>query len=241
MPWEPVLIVAALIVFVGYVIFGVTGFGASPITIPVLAHFLPLTFVLALASLLDLASALVLGFHTRRQADRRELLPFTFLGLALGVTLLVKLPRSIALLALGIFVCLHALHIVLRRGSSRQLSRVWAAPAGVVGGVLGALFGTGGPPYVAYLTGRLRDPGAQRATISQMVILSVGLRVIIFAVAGLLFTRNLWTAVGLLLPVAWIGVWVGHRIQLRVAPAMLARVIALALFVTGASLIVRTL
>jgi len=99
----------------------------------------------------------------------------------------------------------------------------------------------GGPPYVAYLTGRLRDPGAQRATISQMVILSVGLRVIIFAVAGLLFTRNLWTAVGLLLPVAWIGVWVGHRIQLRVAPAMLARVIALALFVTGASLIVRTL
>ena len=244
MPWEHVLIVAALIVFVGYVIFGVTGFGASPITIPVLAHFLPLTFVLALASVLDLASALVLSFQTRRQADPRELLllvPFTFLGLALGVTLLVKLPRSIALLALGIFVCLHALHIVLRRGSSRQLSRVWAAPAGVVGGVLGALFGTGGPPYVAYLTGRLRDPGAQRATISQMVILSVGLRVIIFAVAGLLFTRNLWTAVGLLLPVAWIGVWVGHRIQLRVAPAMLARVIALALFVTGASLIVRTL
>jgi len=167
--------------------------------------------------------------------------PFTFLGLALGVTLLVKLPRSIALLALGIFVCLHALHIVLRRGSSRQLSRVWAGPAGVVGGVLGALFGTGGPPYVAYLTGRLRDPGAQRATISQMVILSVGLRVIVFAVAGLLFTRNLWTAVGLLLPVAWIGVWVGHRIQLRVAPATLARVIALALFVTGAALIVRTL
>ncbi len=74
MPSEYVLIVAALIVFVGYVIFGVTGFGASPITIPVLAHFLPLTFVLALASLLDLASALLLGFHTRSQADRRELL-----------------------------------------------------------------------------------------------------------------------------------------------------------------------
>ena len=74
---------------------------------------------------------------------------------------------------------------------------------------------------------------AQRATISHMVILSVGLRVIIFAVAGLLSTRNLWTAVGLLLRVAWIGAWVGHRIQLRVAPATLARVIALALFVTA--------
>ena len=45
------LIVVALVIFVGYTIFGATGFGASPITIPVLAHVLPLTFVLSLAAL----------------------------------------------------------------------------------------------------------------------------------------------------------------------------------------------
>src|SRR5215470_17439999 len=83
------LILVALVVFVGYTIFG-----ASPITIPVLAHVLPLTFVLSLAALLDFTSGLVLGFHTRRQAHTRELLtliPFTLVGLTLGVTLLVKL------------------------------------------------------------------------------------------------------------------------------------------------------
>src|SRR2546425_9383952 len=42
------LLLAALIVFAGYTVFGVTGFGASPITVPVLAHFLPLPFVLSL-------------------------------------------------------------------------------------------------------------------------------------------------------------------------------------------------
>src|SRR5262245_57335389 len=68
------LILAVVVVFVGYVVFGVTGFGASPITVPLLAHVLPLTFVLPLAGILDLASALALGVHTRRQADRRELL-----------------------------------------------------------------------------------------------------------------------------------------------------------------------
>ena len=57
------LIVTMLVVFVGYTIFGATGFGASPITIPVLAHVLPLTFVLSLAALLDLSSVLLLGFH----------------------------------------------------------------------------------------------------------------------------------------------------------------------------------
>jgi uncharacterized membrane protein YfcA len=30
-----------LVIFVGYLVFGITGFGASPITIPVLVHLLP--------------------------------------------------------------------------------------------------------------------------------------------------------------------------------------------------------
>ena len=42
------------------------------------------------------------------------------------------------------------------------------------------LFGMGGPPYVVYIAGRIPDPAAQRATISQMVILNVGLRVVAF-------------------------------------------------------------
>ena len=237
------LIVVAVVIFVGYTMFGATGFGASPITIPVLAHVLPLTFVLSLAALLDLSSALVLGFHTRKQADTRELLalvPFTLVGLTLGVTLLVRLPRNATLLALGLFVCVYAVYVVLRRDTSRRLSRCWAAPAGVLGGIVGALFGMGGPPYVVYITGRIPDPTVQRATISQMVILNVGLRVAAFALTGLLLSRALWIAVMLLLPVAWAGVWVGNRAHVSVTPTMMARVIGAALFLTGAALIVRT-
>jgi uncharacterized protein len=233
----------ALVILVGYTVFGATGFGASPITIPVLAHVLPLTFVLSLAALLDLSSGLALGFHTRKQADTRELLtlvPFTLVGLTLGVTLLVRLPRNATVLALGLFVCVYALYVILRRGPTKPLSRRWAAPAGVLGGIIGALFGMGGPPYVMYIAGRIPDPAAQRATISQMVILNVGLRVVAFALAGLLLSRALWIAVMLLLPVVWAGVWLGNRAHVSVTPATMARIIGAALFLTGASLIVRT-
>jgi uncharacterized protein len=236
--------VVAPVMFAGYLIFGVTGFGASPITIPVLVHVLPITFVLPLAALLDLSSGLALGFHTRRQADTRELamlVPFTLVGLTLGVTLLVRLPRDATLLALGLFVCAHAIHVVLRRETGRRLARWWAAPAGLVSGVVGALFGMGGPPYVAYITGRISDPAAQRATISQMVILNVGLRVVAFALAGLLGSPALWLAVAFSLPVAWAGVWVGNRVHVRAAPTTMARIIGAVLFLTGVSLIVRTL
>lgn len=238
-----VLIFVGLVVFAGYMVFGVTGFGASPITIPVLVHVLPLTFVLALAAILDLASAVVLGFHTRREADARELValvPFTLVGLALGVTLLVHLPRNTTLLALGLFVCVYALYVMFRRDAVRRLSRGWAAPAGIAGGVIGALFGMGGPPYVMYITGRITKPAAQRATISQMVILNVGLRVVAFALAGLLGSRTLWIAVAILLPVAWAGVWVGNRVHIRMAPTVITRVIGTVLFVTGVTIIIRT-
>jgi uncharacterized protein len=239
-----VLLLVPLVIFAAYLVFGITGFGASPITIPVLVHLLPLAFVLPLAALLDLGSALVLGFHTRRQADSRELLtlvPFTLLGLTLGVTLLLRLPRDATLLALGLFVCAYAVNLIVRREARRRLSRRWAAPAGVVGGLIGALFGMGGPPYVMYLAGRIAEPDAQRATIAQMVILNVGLRVVAFALAGLLASTALWLAVAALLPVAWAGVWAGHRAHLRLAPATAARIIAAALFTAGAALVARSL
>jgi hypothetical protein len=238
------LVVVACVIFAGYLVFGVTGFGASPLTIPVLVHVLPLAFVLALAAVLDLGSALALGWRTRRDADSRELLtllPFTLVGLILGVTLLVRLPGDATRLALGVFVCLYAAHLLLRRDHARRLGRGWAAPAGVVGGVVGALFGIGGPPYVMYLAGRMPEPVAQRATISQMVIVSVGLRVAAFGLAGLLGSRTLWLTVAMLLPVAWLGVWLGDRVHVRLAPATAARLIAALLFVIGASLVARTL
>jgi hypothetical protein len=238
------LVLVALVVFAGYLVFGVTGFGASPLTIPVLVHLLPLVLVLPLAAVLDLGSGLALGMATRRHAATRELLtlvPFTLLGLTLGVTLLVRLPRDTTRLALGLFVCAYAVSVMLRRPSARRLGRWWAAPAGIAGGVVGALFGMGGPPYVVYITGRIADPAAQRATISQMVILNVGLRVAAFALAGLLASRALWGAVALLLPVAWAGVWVGARVHLRLPPATVGRVIGAVLFATGAALVLRTL
>lgn len=237
------MLVAALVVFAGYLIFGVTGFGASPITIPVLVHVLPLAFVLPLAALLDLSAALVLGAHTRQQAETREilvLLPFTALGLILGVTLLLHLPRDMTLRALGLFVCAYAVRLMRRRETTRRLTRWWAAPAGITGGVVGALFGMGGPPYVAYIAGRVPDPAAQRATISHMVVVNVGLRVAAFALAGFLLSRALWITVAALLPIAWAGVWAGHRVHVRVAPATAARAIGAVLFASGAALIFRT-
>jgi uncharacterized membrane protein YfcA len=238
------MLLAPFLVFAGYVVFGLTGFGAAPVIIPVLAHFVPLADAVALCTILDLVSGLMLGFHTRRHADRGELLwllPFSLAGVALGVTLLVSLPRGASLLALGVFVCAYAVYALAGRGTARRLPRLLAPPAGLAGGIFGSLFGVGGPPYVMYLSGRLTDPAAMRATITAMLIVNVGARLLAFVVAGVLMRPPLWIAAAALLPVAALGLWAGNRLHGRASRQGLVRAVAALLLLMGVSLIARAL
>ena len=95
------------IAFLGALIFGITGFGAALVTIPLATHFVSLKFALALFVLVDLAAALSVGLENPKNAVRAEwtrLVPMILVGTALGVTLLVNLPRDTGMLLLGLFV-----------------------------------------------------------------------------------------------------------------------------------------
>ena len=241
----PVATLAGIaIVATGYTLFGVTGFGASLITIPVLSHFYPLPFVLVVAGLLDLGSGLVLGVRHRRDAaigEIRWLIPFAIVGAALGVTLLVNLPRQVSLLALGIFIGGHAIHGLIARAPKPGIAQGWAPLAGTLGGISGTLFGIGGPPYLLYLTRRICDKNALRATMSVMVIFSLGIRLGAFAIVGLLLQPHLLVALIWFVPAAAAGLWMGNRLHLRMSNATLLRILYLVLLACGLSLVVRAL
>src|SRR5690606_41540230 len=70
------------------------------------------------------------------------------------------------------------------------------------------------------------------------VCFSVIIRLVLFALAGLIFGSELLVA-ALLLPFMFLGLWIGGRVQLRIAPARLARLASLLLLAAGASLLAR--
>src|SRR5215212_1920229 len=110
-------LVLAAIAFIGALIFGITGFGSALVTIPLATHLVPLKFALALFALVDLACALSVGLENPKNAVRAEwkrLVPMILLGTALGVTLLVNLPRQTGMLLLGAFILCYALYSLLR-------------------------------------------------------------------------------------------------------------------------------
>ena len=239
--WEACLL-APLIVLFGYVIFGMVGFGATITTAPLLAHLLPLRFVVPLTLLLDLFAAIALGTRMRGQADRGELrriLPFVLLGLALGLVLLIRLPERTLLLLLGGFVIYAGTSSLARRHGAGQLHTAWAIPAGVVGGIFSALYGTGGPIYTIYMSRRIADKSVFRATMARLV-LTVGLvRVALFAASGLIAQDHLLLSALLLVPFAAAGLVLGNRLHQRLSARRILLFVFLLIIANGAALVVR--
>jgi uncharacterized membrane protein YfcA len=242
-PAEIALLAAAG--FGGSIVFGITGFGAALVSIPLATHVVPLPFALALYVLMDFSNALRIGFENPRNAVRGEwtrMVPAILVGTATGVTLLVSLPRQAATLALGIFVIAFAVYsLASRPDARRRLGDLWAYPAGFAGGLTSTLFGAGGPPYAMYLSHRGLSKEQYRATMGLATLTSISLRIVAFFVTGFLLEPKVWLYALAVVPAGLAGLWAAGHAFRRISRPMLMRVVALMLLASGISLVVRAL
>ena len=235
--------IAALTVLGAYVIFGISSFGAALFVVPLMSHFFPPEFVLPTCVLLDVTASMTMGMRFSAGADRRELawmVPTSLAGAVVGVTLLVNLPRPALTGFLGAFLVIYGIYRLAQSGGLAPVSRMWAPVAGFTGGAFGTLIGIGAPPYAIYLTRRMRTAAELRATLSNMVLFSTGIRALVFAIGGLMLADRLVGYV-LLVPWVFVGIWLGNRIHGRLSHERVLRVVAGLLVLIGASLVWRML
>lgn len=239
-PW--LLLVAPLVVIVAYTVFGLSGFGSTVVSVPILAHFLPVAYLVPLMAVLDLFSAVFIGTKGREQVSKPELkrlVPLMFVGFVIGVTLLVSLPETFLRTALGLFAIAVGVNSIVNPVLHRTISALWSIPVGIVGGVFGTLFGAGGPVYIIYLSGRLRDKGELRATSSTLISISAFTRVVVYAVSGVILNMATLAGMIVLSPFVWIGLKLGGRIHVGLTQSQMRRVIGAVLVLTGSSLLLR--
>jgi uncharacterized membrane protein YfcA len=231
---------AFLILLLAYFLRGITGFGSGLIAIPLLAHILPLTFVVPMVLVLDFVASIVLSSRKHMQVrwdEIRPLLPTSIVGIVIGSFMLITLPREPLLVSLGVFVIFFGLRYVFNIHGDKPISRWWSVPTGLSGGLIGALFGTGGPPYVVYFSHRLHDKTQLRGTLSGLFLLDGAFRVITFLSLGLLLQADMFAALLMGLPVAGIGLYLGNRVHLGITHRQQLVVIGCLLLVSGGSLL----
>ena len=236
------LVFCVFIIFLSYTIKGLSGFGSGLLAIPLLALFLPITMIVPLLGLLSYSGTIMQSMHLRKEVvwrDMLPLIPFSLMGIAIAVWLLVNVNEIILTRVLGIFVLIYAVYSLLPR-ADYQGGRKWAIVAGGFGGMVGALFGTGGPFYVLYLNMRRLDKGAFRATIAMIFLVDGGARILGYAISGL-YTVQVLGMLFMLLPVLFLGMYAGHSLHLKIEQKQFNQIISLLLMISGGMLLYKSL
>jgi uncharacterized membrane protein YfcA len=239
-PW--LLVVAPLTVILGYTVFGLSGFGATAVTVPILAHYLPVSFLVPMMAVIDCVCSVLLGTANREHVSKAELkwlVPVMFGGVLIGTTILVKVPDEYLRVSLGVFTMAVGAYGIVNPKLTRTISRLWVLPIGLVGGAVASVFGAGGPIYATYLSARLGDKSQVRATTTALISVSAFSRAVIYAVSGLVLNAAVGIGVVLLAPFVWIGVKLGTRIHVGLSQEQMRRVVGGLLLFTGFSLLWR--
>ncbi|MDN7139544.1 sulfite exporter TauE/SafE family protein [Pseudomonas sp. JQ170] len=227
-----------------YIVFGIAGFGTALVAGPVLIHFLPLAQIIPLLVLLDFVAAFGKWLPSRKAVVRTELmrlLPCMVLGCSLGVVFLLRLKSQLLLLLMGVFVSAYALYSLAVKARPERLSAGWSVPAGVAGGLFGALFGSGGFLYALYLNARVASVEQARATQSALISCSTVVRLGLFLLAGVYADGALLLLALLLAPMMAAGLWLARRLTLNMSRETFVRLVTWLVLCSGIALIGRYL
>ena len=231
-----------IVIFFAYIVRGIAGFGSALIAVPFLALVLPLTLVVPLVVLLDYLSSASHGIGNRHQIVWRDiwpLIPFSVMGVASSLVILKSVSPNLLTLLLGGFVVAYAIYQLIPQKLGK--ANYWvAAPTGFFGGLIGTLFGTGGPFYVIYLHLSRLDKTQFRATFASIFLIDGLMRLSGFALNDL-YDDMAVSYIVTSIPVAALGLYIGGRIHVAISKEGFTRLISLLLLGSGGALIANNL
>lgn len=234
------VLMAAPVVLIAYLVRGICGFGSGLIAIPILSLLFPLKVAVPLVVMLDYLASAGHGVSHRQRIQWDEigrLIVPALIGVSSGLLIFHTVDAELLTRILGAFVFLYALYS-LWGPSMPKASSWWAVPAAFSGGAVGTLFGTGGPFYVTYLKARQLEMVDFRATFACVFLLDGTARVTGY-VGTEVVDIQLLVLLAITLPVMILGMYLGGKIHNSLSANVFTRGISILLLISGASLVLR--
>jgi uncharacterized membrane protein YfcA len=228
------------------VLFGATltsstfGFGGALFSMPLLTLVVGIEVATPLYGLVGWTTALVVMSTSWRAAKLQLVWRFivaTLVGIPMGVWLVRTLPAEWLVKGLGIFLIAFGIYRLLALPVPVLQRLTWAYPFGLVTGILGGAYNTGGPPLVIYATMNRWPPETFRATL-QSCFLVTGLGILTSHGLGGLWTGQVLRLFALSIPVVFPAIVLGGWLNRRMSMQRFERFLFLILIVLGGMLLV---
>lgn len=244
------VILSSIIVAAAFMIRGLTGFGSGLLMVPMLLLLFDLMgltesmrlVVPTAASLAVLCGIFLFSTFQTRKWVRKDVLLMMIAGAAVGVPLgtyiLASFGSALLKHLFGLFLIVYALKTLFeRKGEHREIKNYVGLIAGFLGGCLGGMFGTGGPPVVIYLKKKIEDKRAFRATLILYFLAANSWQCATLCYARLI-NGDVIRFVLYLLPAFVIGNLIGAVLHIKINQVLFNRVVALVLLISGIFLMI---
>jgi uncharacterized protein len=237
------IVFCVMVVTLAFAVRGGAGFGGGAIAVPLLALVFPLPVTVPVVTVLNMLSSIGQGVTDWRHIAWREIwriVPGSLVGVFLGLYLLTLFDPQPLARALGVFVVLYALYVMVFAGRTPQIPPRWMLPVAAVtsiaAGIIGSLFGgAAGPVYVIYLNSARLAKDAFRVTITTVMLFQGLTRIAGYATLGL-YDRHALLLLAAALPMVVVGSWLGARVVRRFDPVLFSRAVGVVLLVSGTAL-----
>lgn len=149
------ILLIGLVIFLSSLLQGMFGFAFVLIGMPLLSFFLSIKFVAPLIALFLPLITGILTYRFRADFNYKTVLPLitgaTF-GIPLGIYFLIVFSDKMINTVLGVLLVTYSLYSLLTKRTPFRFP-VWSAYMfGFLGGTLGGVFNTTGPPAVLYVS-----------------------------------------------------------------------------------------
>lgn len=241
LPLDFPVLIPSLIIFAAFFVRALTGFGAALISVPLLALFFPIKFVVPMELLFEIAIGALLLRHVLHTVDFRHFGPLlvgVLLGSAVGAHILASFANDVLRIVLAVLVMAFAMYMArtAHRPLHLGISHRWGLLFGLGGGVFGGLFGMSGPLIVLYLAHQVDGKEQLRGTLILLFFVSSLWSAVLYYMNGL-FHHEMFRVALYLSPAFLLATALGYIAHFHVSEPFFRIVIAVVLATSGVLLL----
>lgn len=214
----------------------VCGFGISIFAMLFLPYFNPMQSAVSIASLLSCITPTYNTLKYRKEIPYKTVFPLLLSALVvitIAVYFSTKIASHVFTVLLGVVLILLSIYFLAFDAKIRFTATPWkGVVAGAIGGVLGGLFSTGGPPAVLYMTHAENDNLKYFAGIQFHFCVTSIYSVIMRAINRLITLQTL-TYVAVAVVGCFAGDFVGKLVFNKLDEKKLKKVIYIGMLLSG--------